>query len=509
MNATTSSTKSEKPVGEDAANGAMSDTGNAEADRIINRLSSSDPDFDDCIDAVAFIRKLVAEHKGPEGFATWNDAAVWERQRRLAAEKSLRDTSKELICAVAEQSVDQVAANGAMGEREAFADYRRGLMEAFHTANMINANRQGRTAEETCAYLIRSLAELANGGEARAALTAAGEVDELAMLVRQLARHVHKASPDNNTATMAMDYLERKGLAASPLRDAVPQPEQPTQAATLSADQILQIAEDHDFDIDTLGTVLEEFARALLAASAGQAEPFEKIARAIHYPACWDTAAYPTLDDAACEAIAAAKLTCSECGEWQSFPERDATKTNAEQGLYRKFEVRRVDGSDATGGKHDGCEYFVLDMTHDAHAPAALRAYAQACASTHPHLSADLMVRFGGERQGAALSEASVRQIAHRFGVLYDDRVTFYGDTLTDFIRAILAASAPTLGEQPQAAEPKGLKEIAASFVDWELVERMRSAEEIDSEEAGMLGAMIDSQAREIEALRAILSKGA
>ena len=118
--------------GEDAANGAPSDTGNAEADRIINRLSSSDPEFDDCIDAVAFIRKLVAEHKGPEGFATWNDAAVWERQRRLAAEKSLRDTSKELICAVAEQSVDQVDDNGAIGEREA---------HCVNTCNFYNKNR--------------------------------------------------------------------------------------------------------------------------------------------------------------------------------------------------------------------------------------------------------------------------------------------------------------------------------------------------------------------------------
>jgi hypothetical protein len=120
------------PSGEDAANGATSDTGNAEADRIINRLSSSDPEFDDCIDAVAFIRKLVAEHKGPEGFATWNDAAVWERQRRLAAEKSLRDTSKELICAVAEQSVDQVDDNGAIGEREA---------HCVNTCNFYNKNR--------------------------------------------------------------------------------------------------------------------------------------------------------------------------------------------------------------------------------------------------------------------------------------------------------------------------------------------------------------------------------
>jgi hypothetical protein len=61
------------------------DTGNPEADRIIGGLSSSDPDFDDCIDAVAFIRKLVAEHKGPDGFATWKDAALAERMRRKSA----------------------------------------------------------------------------------------------------------------------------------------------------------------------------------------------------------------------------------------------------------------------------------------------------------------------------------------------------------------------------------------------------------------------------------------
>jgi hypothetical protein len=41
----------------------------------------------------------------------------------------------------------------------------------------------------------------------------------------------------------------------------------------------------------------------------------EQIARALHYPACWDTAAYPTLDSAAWEAIACAKLGCSTCGE--------------------------------------------------------------------------------------------------------------------------------------------------------------------------------------------------
>jgi hypothetical protein len=41
----------------------------------------------------------------------------------------------------------------------------------------------------------------------------------------------------------------------------------------------------------------------------------ERIARALHYPACWDTASYPTLESAAWEAIACAKLGCSTCGE--------------------------------------------------------------------------------------------------------------------------------------------------------------------------------------------------
>ncbi|WP_144025302.1 hypothetical protein [Burkholderia sp. HI2500] len=73
----------------------------------------------------------------------------------------------------------------------------------------------------------------------------------------------------------------------------------------------------------------------------------------------------------------------------------DPSKTSAEQGLYRKFDVRRIDGSDQPGGKHQDSEYFVLDLTHDLHARGVLRAYAIACAKTHPHLSADLIARYG------------------------------------------------------------------------------------------------------------------
>jgi hypothetical protein len=78
-----------------------------------------------------------------------------------------------------------------------------------------------------------------------------------------------------------------------------------------------------------------------------------------------------------------------------AFPERDHTRPAEQQGLFRKFIVQRVDGGDRPGGKHHGCEYFVLDMDHDAHAPDALRAYAESCKDTHPQLSADLLNRFG------------------------------------------------------------------------------------------------------------------
>jgi hypothetical protein len=59
-------------------------------------------------------------------------------------------------------------------------------------------------------------------------------------------------------------------------------------------------------------------------------------------------------------------------------------------GLYRKFDVRRTDGSSEPGGKHAGCNYFVLDVTHDPHAISALRAYAESCRSQFPLLAADL-----------------------------------------------------------------------------------------------------------------------
>ena len=83
------------------------------------------------------------------------------------------------------------------------------------------------------------------------------------------------------------------------------------------------------------------------------------------------------------------------CGGPEPLPERDTTKPTEQQGVFRKFDVRRVDGSDQPGGKHHGCEYFVLDVDHDPHAKAALTAYAAVVEATHPVLAADMRERYG------------------------------------------------------------------------------------------------------------------
>lgn len=62
-------------------------------------------------------------------------------------------------------------------------------------------------------------------------------------------------------------------------------------------------------------------------------------------------------------------------------------------GLYRKFNVERTDGSSEPGGKHQGCEYFVLDLAHDKYAEPALRAYARHCEREYPLLARDLYAK--------------------------------------------------------------------------------------------------------------------
>lgn len=70
-----------------------------------------------------------------------------------------------------------------------------------------------------------------------------------------------------------------------------------------------------------------------------------------------------------------------------------AVESNHARGLFGKFFVSRVDGSGGIGRKHDGCDYFVLDLTHDRHAGPAIAAYADACEAEYPHLARDLRAK--------------------------------------------------------------------------------------------------------------------
>lgn len=73
-------------------------------------------------------------------------------------------------------------------------------------------------------------------------------------------------------------------------------------------------------------------------------------------------------------------------------PEPIATE-DTNRGLYQKFNVTRIDGSDAPGERNHGHHYLVLDLDKlatDSHAKAAVIAYAESCEDDYPQLAADL-----------------------------------------------------------------------------------------------------------------------
>lgn len=73
--------------------------------------------------------------------------------------------------------------------------------------------------------------------------------------------------------------------------------------------------------------------------------------------------------------------------------------------IHGKYRVERTDGSSKPGRKHHECVYFVLDVTHDEHAIAALRAYARAVRGDNPQDDEDKAVL---EAKRAARGELGV-----------------------------------------------------------------------------------------------------
>lgn len=93
-------------------------------------------------------------------------------------------------------------------------------------------------------------------------------------------------------------------------------------------------------------------------------------------------------------------------------PERKKLLSDERRGLYRKFEVRRVDGS------HDGCRYFVLDVDHDPFAAIALGAYAAVCEDTHPKLARDLIKEWGASAMNPKSDPIALWAEIHRLSTL-------------------------------------------------------------------------------------------
>lgn len=66
-----------------------------------------------------------------------------------------------------------------------------------------------------------------------------------------------------------------------------------------------------------------------------------------------------------------------------------------QRGLYKKFDVRRVDPE--SQARHEDCEYFVLDIWHDVLALPALEAYERAAREAgYVKLANDLALKIAG-----------------------------------------------------------------------------------------------------------------
>ncbi len=150
-------------------------------------------------------------------------------------------------------------------------------------------------------------------------------------------------------------------------------------------------------------------------------------------------------------------------------------------GLYRKFTVTRTDGASEPGQKHDGCDYFVLDLTHDPFAPEAIRAYAAACRLVYPLLAADLDVKVAKAFPAPALSLTGLRELGAKWREESEKDRRIRHDDTSDGIWAFqheasgrsvaakrcadsLDAALDTLPAQPASS---GLRELVEKLPRW------------------------------------------
>ena len=155
------------------------------------------------------------------------------------------------------------------------------------------------------------------------------------------------------------------------------------------------------------------------------------------------------------------------CDGYEPADPETLTRAEAERGLYRKYDVRRTDGSSGPGGKHADCDYYVLDWQHDRFAPAAMRIYADRCEASYSALAADIRARADkAERDDA--QTAAVH--AHRVGDASPGETeprTASASTIRDAFEAMLAFLTALLSASPRVstrtwteADPVALRDL-------------------------------------------------
>lgn len=84
---------------------------------------------------------------------------------------------------------------------------------------------------------------------------------------------------------------------------------------------------------------------------------------------------------------------------WERGPNSEYVPPPRRGGLYKKYHVRRADGMEGPGTKHNNCQYFVLDLSHDKYGITGALAYADACEAEFPILAQQLRQLCAQEEQ--------------------------------------------------------------------------------------------------------------
>ncbi|MDV8005024.1 hypothetical protein [Rhodococcus sp. IEGM 1318] len=128
-------------------------------------------------------------------------------------------------------------------------------------------------------------------------------------------------------------------------------------------------------------------------------------------------------------------------------------------GLTDKYIVRRVDGSDAEGGRNFGRRYFVLSYDSDPHARAALAAYAASCETDYPELAADLRARLG-------VREAAPTETEWQTWDAVPDHKPYHGTTENGLLTETIWVNSSGVR---RAHRPSGYVNESGDYADYEM----------------------------------------